>query len=45
MIGIPEGEKEEKGIENMFEEIMSENVSNLKKIDINIQEAQKAPKS
>ena len=44
IIGIPEGEGKEKGIENIFEEIMSENVTNLKETDIRIQEAQKAPK-
>ena len=30
IIGIPEGEEKEKGIENIFEEIMSENFPNLK---------------
>ena len=29
--GIPEGEEREKGIENLFEEIMAENFPNLKK--------------
>ena len=43
IIGIPEGEEEEKGIENIFEEIMSENFSNLTDIYIKIQEAQRAP--
>ena len=43
IIGIPEGEEEEKGIENIFEEIMSENFPNLKDTDIKIQEAQRAP--
>ena len=43
IIGIPEGEEKEKGIENLFEEIMSENFSNLKETDIKIQEAQRAP--
>ena len=38
--GIPE---EEKGIENIFEECMSENFPNLKDTDIKIQEAQKVP--
>ena len=37
-----EGEKE-KGIENIFGEIMSENFANLKETDIRIQEAQRAP--
>ena len=31
IIGIPEAEEKEKGTENIFEEIMSENVPNLKK--------------
>ena len=31
MIGIPEGEEREKGIENVFEEVMAENFPNLKK--------------
>ena len=43
IIGIPEGEEKEKGIENIFEEIISENFTNLKKTDIKIQEAQRAP--
>ena len=29
IIGIPEGEKEEQGIENMFEKVMMENFPNL----------------
>ena len=37
------GEEKEKGIENIFEEITSENFPNLKETDINIQEAQRAP--
>ena len=43
IIGIPEGEEKEKGIENIFEEIMSENFPNLKENDIKIQQAQRAP--
>ena len=44
IIGIPEGEDREKGIENVFEEIMSENFPNLKKeTDIQLQEAQRVP--
>ena len=39
-IGIPEG-KEEKGIENIFEEIMAENFPNQKHTDIKIQETQR----
>ena len=43
IIGIPEEEKE-KGIENIFGEIMMENFTNLKKeTDIQIQEAQMVP--
>ena len=30
IIGIPEGEEKEKQIGNIFEEIMSENIPNLK---------------
>uniref|UniRef100_A0A8D0T0H1 L1 transposable element RRM domain-containing protein n=1 Tax=Sus scrofa TaxID=9823 RepID=A0A8D0T0H1_PIG len=43
IIGIPEREEKGKGIENIFEEIMSENLPNLKQTDIKVQEAQKAP--
>ena len=43
IIGIPEGEEKEKGIENIFEEIMAENFPNIKDTDIKIQEAQRAP--
>ena len=35
-IEIPEGEENEKGIENIFEEIMAENFPNLKETDIKI---------
>uniref|UniRef100_A0A8D1ALS5 L1 transposable element RRM domain-containing protein n=1 Tax=Sus scrofa TaxID=9823 RepID=A0A8D1ALS5_PIG len=44
IIGIPAGKEKEEGIENIFEEIMAENVPNLKDTDIKIQEAQRAPK-
>ena len=40
IIGITEGE--EQGIENIFEEIMAENIPNLKDMDIKIQETQRA---
>ena len=41
IIGVPEGEEEEQKIENLFEQIMKENFSNLaKKIDF--QEVQEA---
>ena len=43
IIGIPEGEEKEKGIENTFEEIMAENFPNLNDTDIKIQEAQSTP--
>ena len=43
IIGIPEGAEKEKGIEKIFEEIMSENFPNLKESDIKIQDAQRAP--
>ena len=43
---MPEGEKEEENIENLFEQIMKENFPNLtKEIDFQeVQEAQKVPK-
>uniref|UniRef100_A0A8D0IK33 L1 transposable element RRM domain-containing protein n=1 Tax=Sus scrofa TaxID=9823 RepID=A0A8D0IK33_PIG len=44
IIGIPEGEENEKGIENTFEEIMAGNFPNIKETDIKIQESQWAPK-
>ena len=31
MIGIPEGEEEEQGIENLFEKVMMENFPNLRR--------------
>ena len=40
---IPEEEEKENGIENIFEEIMSENFPNLQEPDIKIQQAQRAP--
>ena len=43
LIGIPEGEEREKGIENIFEEITVKNFPILKETDIRIQESQKAP--
>ena len=39
IIGIPEGKEKEKGIANVFEEIMAENFPNLKEADIKTQEA------
>ena len=46
IIGVPEEEEEEQQIENLFENIIKENFSNLaKKIDFQeIQEAQRVPK-
>ena len=45
IIGVPEGEEEEQKIENLFEQIMKENVPNLEKeIDFQeVQEAQRVP--
>ena len=44
---MPEGEEEEQEIENLFEQIMKENIPNLvKEIDFHdVQEAQRVPKS
>ena len=39
----PEGNEKEKGIENIFEEIMAENFPKLKETDIKTWEAQRAP--
>ena len=46
IIGVPEGEEEEKEIENLFENIMKENFPNLaKEIDFQeVQETQRVPK-
>ena len=43
IIGIPEGEEKEKGMENIFEEIITGNFPNLKDTEFKIQEAQRAP--
>uniref|UniRef100_A0A8D0UHA1 L1 transposable element RRM domain-containing protein n=1 Tax=Sus scrofa TaxID=9823 RepID=A0A8D0UHA1_PIG len=43
IIGIPEGEEKDKGIENIFEEIIIGNFPNLKDTEFKIQEAQRAP--
>ena len=45
-IGVPEGEEEEQGIENLFGNIMKENFPNLaKEVDFQeVQEAQRVPK-
>ena len=46
IIGVPEGEEQQQEIENLFEQIMKENFSNLmKEIDFQeVQEAQRVPK-
>ena len=46
IIGVPEGEKEEQEIENLFEQIMKEDFPNLvMEIDFQeVQEAQRVPK-
>ena len=44
MIGIPEGEEEEQGIENLFEKVMMENFPNLMRQKVTqIQETQRVP--
>ena len=44
IIGIPEGEEEEQGIENLFENVMMENFPNLmREIVTQIQETQRVP--
>ena len=41
-IGIPEGVEKDKGMENIFEEIINGNFPNLKDTGFKIQEAQRA---
>ena len=44
IIGIPEGEEEEQGIDNLFEKVMMENFPNLMKEKVTqIQESQRVP--
>ena len=43
IIGIPEGVEKDKGMENIFEEIITGNFPNLKNADFKMQEAQRAP--
>ena len=44
IIGIPEGEEEEQGIENLFEKVMMENFPNLRREKFTqIQESQRVP--
>ena len=45
IIGIPEGEEEEQGIENLFERVMMENFPNLRREKVTqIQETQRVPR-
>lgn len=45
IIGVPEVEEREKGIESIFQEIKIANIPNLKKeMDIQVEEAQRVPK-
>ena len=44
IIGIPEGEEEEQGRENLFEKVMMENFPNLRREKVTqIQETQRVP--
>ena len=44
IIGIPEGEEEKQGIENLFEKVMMENVPNLRREKVTqIQETHRVP--
>ena len=44
IIGIPEKEEEEQGIENLFEKVMMENFPNLRREKVTlIQETQRVP--
>ena len=44
IIGIPEGEEEEQGIENLFEKVMIENFHNVMREKVTqIQESQRVP--
>ena len=44
IIGIPEGEEAEQGIEKLFEKVMMENVPNLRREKVTqIQETQRVP--
>ena len=44
IIGIPEGEEEEQGIENLFEKVLIENFPNLMTEKVTqIQESQRVP--
>ena len=44
IIGIPEGEEEEQGIENLFEKVVTENCPTLMREEVpQIQETQRVP--
>ena len=44
IIGVPEGEEEEQGIENLFEKVMMENFPNLRRQKVTqIQETERVP--
>ena len=43
IIGIPEGVEKDKGMENIFEEIIAGNFPNLKDTEFKLQESQRAP--
>ena len=44
IIGIPGGEEEEQGVENLFEKVMMENFPNLRREKVTqIQETQRVP--
>ena len=44
VIGVPEGEERDKGAENIFEDIITENFPNLNRLNVTqVQEAQRVP--
>ena len=43
-IGIPEGEEEEQGIENLFEKVMMENFPNLMREKVTLIQESQSPK-
>ena len=43
IIGIPEGVEKDKGMENIFEEIINGNFPNLKDTELKIKKAQRVP--
>ena len=44
IIGIPEGEEEEQGIENLFEKVMMENFPNLRREKVTQVQETQSPK-